>query len=157
MAVLSFIPPATPPSKVTQRSRCAPPYGTVITTPTNNEEMKSMKILSPSPYSNMKLSYSTYRTRVILVLWCANLLITTLNSLLLTTQGTCCRRFPLYFYLGGLAVIFSKGLNSFPSSGGYRRTRTFYPYIKSVVLYQMSYVPIFYSEIERITNLRTYS
>ena len=26
--------------------------------------------------------------------------------------------------------------------GGYRRTRTFYPYIKSVVLYRMSYVPI---------------
>ena len=38
-------------------------------------------------------------------------LLATLNSLLFTTQGTCCRRFPLNsFYLGGLAVIFSKGL-----------------------------------------------
>ena len=61
-------------------------------------------------YTYKALLCTTYLTRVILYCIRKDLRLTTLNSLLLTTQGTCCRRFPLYiFTLGGLAVIFSNG------------------------------------------------
>ena len=77
--------------RLRQTSHCAPPYGTVITTPANKDSVCVEEHLS---------AHFQYGATIFLVRHrgysleqkCDVSLLATLNSLLFTTQGTCCRR-----------------------------------------------------------------